>query len=196
MRKPSRTIREYLADVGRKGGKARTAGLSPEERPEIARGAARARGIEARNFLLAAEGGPWTTEQVAKHLRITRQGVDRRRRANKLTANMALSEPPSDLNDRDLPLTAFSGRTYRCHRVVQEAIHFGCSPVNRSKEHQELMGAVEELTQTHNEFTASIDGLEGSVTDLSEGTQEKELGTQEAEDADPFWVVDTISLIF
>ncbi len=48
--------------------------------------AARARGIEARNFLLAAEGGPWTAEQVAKHLRITRQGVDRRRRANKLLA--------------------------------------------------------------------------------------------------------------
>ncbi len=44
---------------------------------------------------------------------------------------MALSEPPSDLNDRDLPLAAFSGRTWRCHRVVEQAIQFGCSAVNR-----------------------------------------------------------------
>ena len=47
---------------------------------------ARARGIEARRQLLAMEGGPWSVARVASHLRITRQGVDRRRHADKLLA--------------------------------------------------------------------------------------------------------------
>lgn len=46
--------------------------------------AARAAGIEARDRLLAAQGGPWPVERVAKYLGLTRQAVDKRRRANKL----------------------------------------------------------------------------------------------------------------
>jgi len=46
--------------------------------------AARARGIEARQQLINAEGGSWSAELVAKHLGLTRQAVDKRRKANKL----------------------------------------------------------------------------------------------------------------
>ncbi len=48
--------------------------------------AARIRGLEARQQLLATEGGTWTVEQVARHLHLTRQAVDHRRRAGKLLA--------------------------------------------------------------------------------------------------------------
>lgn len=47
---------------------------------------ARIRGFEARRQLLEMDGVPWNATTVAKHLGITRQGVDRRRRANKLIA--------------------------------------------------------------------------------------------------------------
>jgi hypothetical protein len=46
--------------------------------------AARGAGVEARGQLLTAEGGTWPVEQVAKYLGLTRQAVDKRRRANKL----------------------------------------------------------------------------------------------------------------
>lgn len=46
--------------------------------------AARAAGIEARDQLLNAQGGPWPVERVAKYLGLTRQAVDKRRKANKL----------------------------------------------------------------------------------------------------------------
>jgi hypothetical protein len=46
--------------------------------------AARARGIEARDQLIHAEGGSWPVEEVAKYLGLTRQAVDKRRKANKL----------------------------------------------------------------------------------------------------------------
>lgn len=46
--------------------------------------AARGRGIEARDQLIHAEGGSWPVGEVAKHLGLTRQAVDKRRRANKL----------------------------------------------------------------------------------------------------------------
>ncbi len=46
--------------------------------------AARARGIEARDQLINAEGGSWPVEEVAKYLGLTRQAVDKRRKANKL----------------------------------------------------------------------------------------------------------------
>jgi hypothetical protein len=46
--------------------------------------AARAAGIEARDQLLTAQGGSWPVERVAKYLGLTRQAVDKRRRANKL----------------------------------------------------------------------------------------------------------------
>ena len=46
--------------------------------------AARLRGLLARSHLLDAEGGALTVDDVAKILRLTRQGVDKRRRAGKL----------------------------------------------------------------------------------------------------------------
>ncbi len=46
--------------------------------------AARARGVEARNQLVHAEGGSWPVEKVARYLGLTRQAVDKRRKANKL----------------------------------------------------------------------------------------------------------------
>ncbi|MBI3969894.1 MAG: hypothetical protein HY332_01275 [Chloroflexi bacterium] len=47
---------------------------------------ARLRGVQARARLLAAEGGAFTGEQVAALLGISRQAVDKRRRAGKLLA--------------------------------------------------------------------------------------------------------------
>ncbi len=47
---------------------------------------ARARGLEARQQLLDAEGGAWTVDQVASHLRMSRQSVDKRRKTGKLLA--------------------------------------------------------------------------------------------------------------
>ncbi|MGH2458259.1 MAG: hypothetical protein ACRDIY_05265 [Chloroflexota bacterium] len=47
---------------------------------------ARLRGISMRERLLQAEGGTFTAEQVAQHLRMTRQAVDKRRRAGRLIA--------------------------------------------------------------------------------------------------------------
>ncbi len=46
--------------------------------------AARTAGVEARDQLLNAQGGPWPVKQVERHLRLTRQAVDKRRKANKL----------------------------------------------------------------------------------------------------------------
>lgn len=46
--------------------------------------AARAAGIEARDQLLTAQGGSWPVARVAKYLGLTRQAVDKRRRANRL----------------------------------------------------------------------------------------------------------------
>lgn len=46
--------------------------------------AARLRGLDARARLLEAEGGPLTTDDVAKILHLSRQAVDKRRRAGKL----------------------------------------------------------------------------------------------------------------
>jgi hypothetical protein len=48
--------------------------------------AARLRGIRMREEIARAEGGTWTAEQAAGHLGITRQAVDKRRRANRLLA--------------------------------------------------------------------------------------------------------------
>src|SRR5262245_13889890 len=42
--------------------------------------AARLRGVRERERLLSQEGGTWTTEQVAKHLRLTRQTINLRRK--------------------------------------------------------------------------------------------------------------------
>ena len=46
--------------------------------------ASRAGGVIARRQLLNASGGFWTVERVAEHLGLTRQTVDKRRKANKL----------------------------------------------------------------------------------------------------------------
>jgi hypothetical protein len=46
--------------------------------------AARVRGLQARDRILAAEGGTLTVGEVAAHLRISRQAVDKRRAAGKL----------------------------------------------------------------------------------------------------------------
>lgn len=54
--------------------------------PEQILVAARTRGLEARQQLLDAEGGAWTVDQVASHLGLTRQAVDKRRKAGKLLA--------------------------------------------------------------------------------------------------------------
>ena len=45
-----------------------------------------ARGVAARTSVLEAEGGTWTTSDVAKHLDVERQAVDKRRRTGKLLA--------------------------------------------------------------------------------------------------------------
>lgn len=47
---------------------------------------ARLRGLEIRERLLGAEGGVLTAEQVARHLGISRQAVDKRRRVGRLLA--------------------------------------------------------------------------------------------------------------
>lgn len=47
---------------------------------------ARLQGLEARTFLLHAEGGAVSADEAAALLGLTRQAVDRRRRANKLLA--------------------------------------------------------------------------------------------------------------
>jgi len=54
--------------------------------PEQILAAARVRGLEARQQLLDAEGGAWTVGQVASHLSVSRQSVDKRRKAGKLLA--------------------------------------------------------------------------------------------------------------
>jgi hypothetical protein len=46
--------------------------------------AARLRGVLERERLLSEEGGTWTTEQVAKHLQLTRQTVNLRRKQGTL----------------------------------------------------------------------------------------------------------------
>lgn len=46
--------------------------------------AARAAGVEARDQLLTAQGGSWPVERAAKYLSLTRQAIDKRRKANKL----------------------------------------------------------------------------------------------------------------
>lgn len=45
-----------------------------------------ARGAEAKQELLRDAGGSWSSTRVAAHLGMTRQGVDKRRRAGKLLA--------------------------------------------------------------------------------------------------------------
>jgi len=54
--------------------------------PEQILTTARARGLEARQQLLDAEGGAWTVERVASHLGVSRQSVDKRRKSEKLLA--------------------------------------------------------------------------------------------------------------
>ncbi len=54
--------------------------------PEQTLVGARTRGLEARQQLLDAEGGAWTVDQVASHLGLSRQAVDKRRKAGKLLA--------------------------------------------------------------------------------------------------------------
>jgi biotin operon repressor len=46
--------------------------------------AARAAGVEARDRLLNARGGSWSVDRVAKYLGLSRQAVDKRRKANRL----------------------------------------------------------------------------------------------------------------
>jgi hypothetical protein len=48
--------------------------------------ASRLRGMSAREGILRAEGGTLTAQQAAAHLRLTRQAVDKRRRAGRLLA--------------------------------------------------------------------------------------------------------------
>jgi hypothetical protein len=47
---------------------------------------AKIRGLRERERLLSLEGGTWDAEQVGRHLHLTRQGVNRRRRAGALLA--------------------------------------------------------------------------------------------------------------
>ncbi len=54
--------------------------------PEQILAGARVRGLEARQQLLDGEGGAWTVDQVAKHLGMSRQSVDKRRKAGRLLA--------------------------------------------------------------------------------------------------------------
>lgn len=54
--------------------------------PEQTLAIARVRGLEARQQLLDAEGGAWPVDQVASHLSVSRQSVDKRRKVGKLLA--------------------------------------------------------------------------------------------------------------
>jgi hypothetical protein len=54
--------------------------------PDQVLAVARAQGLEARQQLLNAEGGPWAVEHVASYLRVSRQSVDKRRKAGRLLA--------------------------------------------------------------------------------------------------------------
>lgn len=45
---------------------------------------ARLRGVRERERLLSEEGGTWSVEQVAKHLQLTRQAINRRRKQGTL----------------------------------------------------------------------------------------------------------------
>lgn len=47
---------------------------------------AKLRGLQARNTLLAQEGGMWSAQQAADHLRVSRQAIDKRLRLGKLLA--------------------------------------------------------------------------------------------------------------
>jgi hypothetical protein len=47
---------------------------------------ARVRGLHLREQVLKAEGGTWSAEEVGQHLGISRQGVERRRREDRLLA--------------------------------------------------------------------------------------------------------------
>jgi hypothetical protein len=48
--------------------------------------AARVRGLKMRDEVLRAEGGTWSVDEVARHLGVTRQAVEKRRAAGKLFA--------------------------------------------------------------------------------------------------------------
>jgi hypothetical protein len=80
------------------------------------RAGARLRGIEAKRKLLETEGDPLSSAQAAKLLKISRQGVDKRRRENKLLG-LELGKKgyhyPSwqfDLRGLEQVLTALGGR--------------------------------------------------------------------------------------
>ncbi len=47
---------------------------------------AKLRGLQARVSLMSQEGGMWSTQQAADHLKVTRQAIDKRIRAGKLLA--------------------------------------------------------------------------------------------------------------
>jgi hypothetical protein len=47
---------------------------------------ARLRGLAMRQQILEAEGGIWPLERVCRHLRLSRQGVHRRRQSGRLLA--------------------------------------------------------------------------------------------------------------
>jgi hypothetical protein len=80
------------------------------------RAGARLRGIDAKRKILEAEGGPLSSVQAAKLLKISRQAVDKRRRENKLLG-LELGKKgyhyPSwqfDLRGLEQVLTALGGR--------------------------------------------------------------------------------------
>jgi len=67
---------------------------------------ARSRGVEARRSLLEAEGGTLSADAVGRHLGISRQAVDKRRKAGSLLAiaigRRGYAYPAWQLTDRDV----------------------------------------------------------------------------------------------
>ena len=73
-------LETVVATFGAEGAVARAVAAYPH----LAR--AQVRGLKVRDELLRDQGGTWTVTEAAKHLHISRQSVDRRRRDNQLLA--------------------------------------------------------------------------------------------------------------
>jgi hypothetical protein len=95
--------------------------------------AARIRGVEARQQILTAEGGMWTVDQVARHLHLTRQAVDHRRRAGKLLA---------------LPVGRH-GYLYPAWQLAAQGVLRGFEPVLKALDPHDAWGKVVFLMSPH-----------------------------------------------
>jgi hypothetical protein len=120
--------------------------------------AARIRGIEARQQILTAEGGTWTVEQVARHLHLTRQAVDHRRRAGRLLA---------------LPVGRH-GYLYPAWQFGTEGVLTGLEPILTALDPHDAWGKVIFLLSPHPDLDGKTPvqalraGRTGSVRELAD----------------------------